>query len=135
MLRTTKQWWGVTLDAPDASALAHFYADLLGWRVFDDSDAWATVAPSEGAGYNLGFMTEQHYQRPVWPAVPGTQQQSMHLDLEVDDLDEAVSHALSLGAELASYQPQETVRVLLDPAGHPFCVYLDTGRDDRRLPG
>ncbi len=50
---------------------------------------------------------------------------SMHLDLEVDDLDHAVAYAVEVGATLASYQPQETVRVMLDPAGHPFCLYLD----------
>jgi hypothetical protein len=50
---------------------------------------------------------------------------SMHLDLQVDDLDEAVAHAVEAGAELASFQPQEKVRVMLDPAGHPFCLYLD----------
>jgi hypothetical protein len=47
----------------------------------------------------------------------------LHLDFEVTDLDQAVAHALSLGAELPDHQPQDTVRVLLDPAGHPFCLY------------
>ena len=35
----------------------------------------------------------------------------------------AVARALELGAELPEHQPQENVRVLLDPAGHPFCLY------------
>jgi hypothetical protein len=48
-----------------------------------------------------------------------------HLDVEVDDLDEGVAYALSVGAELADFQPQEKVRVMLDPAGHPFCLYTD----------
>jgi hypothetical protein len=52
---------------------------------------------------------------------------SMHLDLEVDDPDEAVAHALEVGAALADHQPQESVRVMLDPAGHPFCLYVDGG--------
>ncbi len=26
---------------------------------------------------------------------------------------------------LATHQPQANVRVLLDPAGHPFCLCLD----------
>jgi hypothetical protein len=30
-----------------------------------------------------------------------------------------------MGAELACHQPQDDVRVLLDPVGHPFCLYLD----------
>jgi len=60
----------------------------------------------------------------VWPAEPGQPQMSMHLEIEVDDLDEALAHAVSVGAELAAYQPQPTVRVLLDPTGHPFCLYF-----------
>jgi hypothetical protein len=49
----------------------------------------------------------------------------MHLDVEVDELDAAVADAIALGASVAGYQPQEHVRVLLGPAGHPFCLYLD----------
>ena len=40
-----------------------------GWQVFDEADGGAAVAPSEDAGYNLAFQTEEHYVRPVWPAV------------------------------------------------------------------
>jgi len=129
-LRTRKHWWGVVLDAPDGPALAHFYARLLGWQVFNEGDGGAAVAPSDDAGYNLAFQTEEHYVRPVWPAMEGEPQMSMHLDIEVDDLEEAVAHAVGLGAELAPFQPQEDVRVLLDPAGHPFCVYLDPAEVD-----
>lgn len=123
-LRTRTTWWGVTLDAPDPGALAHFYARLLGWQVFDEDDEGAAAAPSEDAGYNLAFQREDKYVRPVWPAEEGKPQMSMHLDFEVDDLEQAVAHALECGAELASYQPQDDVRVMLDPAGHPFCLYL-----------
>jgi hypothetical protein len=52
-------------------------------------------------------------------------QMSMHLDLEVDDIDAAVAHAVAVGAELATHQPQSNVRVMLDPAGHPLCPYVD----------
>jgi predicted enzyme related to lactoylglutathione lyase len=124
-LRTKSQWWGVALDAPDGRALAHFYAELLGWQIFGDDEREAAVAPSKDAGYNLAFQTEDHYVRPVWPAAAGEPQMSMHLDIQVDDLEEAVAHAVKVGADLAAYQPQETVRVMLDPAGHPFCLYLD----------
>ena len=124
-LRTKTQWLGVVLDAPDARELAGFYAQLLGWKLFNESDAWADVAPSEDAGYNLAFASEEKYVRPVWPTIEGQPQMSMHLDIEVDDLEDAVRYAISCGAELASYQPQEKVRVLFDPAGHPFCLYTD----------
>lgn len=125
-LRTKAQWWGVALDAPDARELAHFYQRLLGWQIFSESPQWATLAPSEEAGFNLAFATEESYVRPVWPAAAGHQQMSMHLDIEVDDLEEAVVYAVKAGEDLASYQPQKTVRVMLDPAGHPFCLYVDT---------
>ena len=47
----------------------------------------------------------------------------MHLDIWVDDLDTAGARAESLGAVLAEFQPQDEVRVYLDPAGHPFCLF------------
>lgn len=119
-LRTNKHWWGVTLDAPDGRQLAEFYARLLGWELTGSS-----VAPSADAGYFLGFQTEPRYVRPVWPAEPGQPQMAMHLEIEVDDLEEAVAHAVEAGAEVAAFQPQEAVRVMLDPAGHPFCLYVD----------
>jgi len=125
VLRTKSQWFGVVLDAPDARELAHFYARLLGWRIFNESPDWTDVAPSEDAGYNLAFATEQNYVRPVWPTVEGQPQMSIHLDFGVDDVEAAVAHAVACGAEVASYQPQETVRVMIDPAGHVFCLYLD----------
>ena len=139
VLRTTKTWWGPVLDAPDGRALADFYARLLDWQVFDGDDEGAAVAPSEDAGYCLGFQTERHYVRPVWPAAPGDPQMSMHLDIEVDDLAQAVEHAVACGAEQAAFQPQDDVRVMLDPAGHPFCLYLDPsekrGDDEAHVDG
>jgi len=48
----------------------------------------------------------------------------MHLEIQVDDLEAGVAHAVAQGATLAGFQPQEDVRVCLDPAGHPFCLFL-----------
>ncbi len=112
------------LDAPDAPALARFYARLLGWRIGKEEPGWATVAPPDGVAY-LGFQTSPQYVPPVWPPADGQQQMMMHLDLEVADLDTAVARAIEAGATLAAYQPQDKVRVLLDPVGHPFCLYVD----------
>ncbi|RLV51133.1 VOC family protein [Nocardioides mangrovicus] len=125
-LHPEKSWFGVVLECADASELAHFYRRLLGWELFADAPDWATVAPSATGGLNLAFNGDPGYARPVWPRVDGEQQMQLHLDFQVEDLDEAVDHALACGATLASFQPQDDVRVLLDPAGHPFCVYLDS---------
>ena len=115
-------FWGVVLEAPDGLALARFYAELLGWEWKGDR-GWATVAPPEGVAY-LGFQSSEEYVRPLWPAQPGAQQQMLHLDFEVDDLAAAGAHAVELGATGAAYQPNPNVLVHLDPAGHPFCLYL-----------
>jgi catechol-2,3-dioxygenase len=115
---------GVVLDAPDAQELAKFYRRLLGWSAIQEQDDWITLgAPGGGAG--LSFQTEDRYARPVWPAGPGDQQMSVHLDIKVEDLAEAGAHAEKAGATLADFQPQEDVRVYLDPVGHPFCLYVD----------
>ncbi len=121
--RSPDKWWGVAIDAPNAPALADFYAGLLGWTVTRSDPGWATVGPPDGVAY-LGFQTSAEYERPVWPPADGRQQQMMHLDIEVDDLATATADAVAHGATLAAYQPQADVRVLLDPAGHPFCLYL-----------
>lgn len=119
-------YWGVYLDTPDARALAGFYADLLGWEIHGADGDDVVMAPPDGVAY-LGFQTSRSYERPVWPPVGGSQQMMMHLDFEVDDLATATDHAVQLGAKLAAHQPQENVRVLLDPDGHPFCLYTDQG--------
>ncbi|GAB3799535.1 VOC family protein [Micromonospora zhanjiangensis] len=111
------------LDAPDARELAAFYRRLLGWETRQDEPDWVTLrAPGGGAG--LSFQTESAYVRPVWPAGPGDPQMSVHLDIAVDDLAVAGAHAEAAGATLAGFQPQDDVRVYLDPAGHPFCLFL-----------
>jgi hypothetical protein len=72
-------------------------------------------------------MMKPHLARvraPGLPPVEGHQQQMLHLDIEVDDLAAAVADAVRMGARVAGFQPQEEVRVMLDPIGHPFCRYL-----------
>jgi predicted enzyme related to lactoylglutathione lyase len=123
--RTLTTWWGVVLEAPDAHALAQFYSQVLGWPIVTDKPGWATIAPEGSVSY-IAFNASQEYVPPVWPPVEGDQQMMMHLDVAVDDLETAAAHAIELGATPTAHQPEDTVRVMLDPAGHPFCLYLDT---------
>ncbi|MET1074260.1 MAG: VOC family protein [Umezawaea sp.] len=114
---------GIVLDTPDVPALTAFYRRLLGWPQVADEPEWATLrSPDGGAG--LSFQQESAYRRPAWPAGPGDQQMMAHLDIRVDDLAEAGAHAVEAGAVLADFQPQDDVRVYLDPDGHPFCLFL-----------
>ena len=120
--RSVANYWGVVLDAEDAHASAGFYRVLLGWAIAKEEPEDVALLPPDGVAY-LAIQTNHRYVRPVWPDDGRSQQMMVHLDLEVDDLDSAVASAIASGAELASYQPQEDVRVMLDPAGHPFCLY------------
>jgi catechol 2,3-dioxygenase-like lactoylglutathione lyase family enzyme len=113
----------VVLDCPDAHELADFYGKLLGWPVTLSEQDWVLMRDPNG-GTGLSFQSEADYRPPVWPEQPGEQQKMLHLDFRVDDLDEAGAHALSAGARLADFQPQDDVRVYFDPAGHPFCLFL-----------
>ncbi len=115
----------VTIGAPDPGELARFYGELLGWPgEFEEN--WAQLqGPTNGGLSTLNFEVEKAYIRPTWPSAAGEQQIMEHLDIAVDDLDKAVAWAEGLGATLAEHQPQKTVRVMLDPAGHPFCLFAD----------
>ncbi|MFD5159469.1 VOC family protein [Streptomyces hawaiiensis] len=116
------------LDAPHARELADFYLRLLpGWGVWRDEDGpdWVHIRPPDG-GTGLSFQTEPAYVPPVWPSAADRQQMMIHLDIEVDDLERETARAVAAGARLADFQPQDDVRVLLDPAGHPFCLYTRT---------
>jgi catechol 2,3-dioxygenase-like lactoylglutathione lyase family enzyme len=110
------------LGTSDPRGLASFYRELLGWEVRDDQDGWVVLKPADG-GTGLSFQREDNHVPPTWPPAPGEQQMQAHLDIGVGDLATGVQRAQSLGATLASYQPQDDVRVLLDPAGHPFCLF------------
>jgi predicted enzyme related to lactoylglutathione lyase len=118
-------WWGTAIEAPDPGGLARFYAELLGWHIVPEEPGTSIVAASPHGPFFV-FQKADGYRAPTWPPVDGEQRPMMHFDFQVGDLDQAVAEAVALGASLSSVQPRENVRVLLDPAGHPFCL----GRDD-----
>jgi catechol 2,3-dioxygenase-like lactoylglutathione lyase family enzyme len=114
----------VVLDAPDVRALGEFYQRLLGWKVTSDDDdpTWLRLAP-EGGGTGLAIQYEPQYVPPVWPSESDQQQMQLHLDFKIEDLAAAAAHAERCGATLAKWQPDDDVRVFLDPVGHPFCLF------------
>jgi predicted enzyme related to lactoylglutathione lyase len=122
--RTSDMWWGVAIETDDPAALARFYSELLGWRIAHEEPGTTVLATPQGSSF-LVFQQAAGYTPPVWPPVDGEQRPMMHLDFQVDDLDTSVAEAVALGASLLTEQPQPNVRVLADPAGHPFCLCLD----------
>jgi catechol 2,3-dioxygenase-like lactoylglutathione lyase family enzyme len=122
MERPGLRFTATTLCSPDAGALARFYAGLLGWAVKKEEPGWVMLAAPDG-GRELYFHGDEAYRPPVWPSRPDRQQMMSHLEIQADDVPAAVAFAESLGARQAEFQPQDDVRVMLDPDGHPFCLY------------
>jgi catechol 2,3-dioxygenase-like lactoylglutathione lyase family enzyme len=109
----------VVLDTDDPPRLAEFYTALLGWQVAETEDDWITIKGDSGT--EIAFQLALNHKPPTWPdnAVP----QQFHLDLDVDDLDQAAAYAESIGARRAAggdHAPDFIV--FLDPSGHPFCL-------------
>ena len=111
-----------TLSTRDARRLASFYEALLGWRRTTDEPGWVVIAGGDTA-HRIAFHEDIAYEQPEWPSRAGRQQMQVHLELGADDVGAAVAHAIACGARLAEVQPQESVRVMLDPDGHPFCLF------------
>ncbi|WP_328826040.1 VOC family protein [Streptomyces sp. NBC_00252] len=107
----------LSLDCDDPRALAAFWAATLGGEITVESDGFCAV--DLGALLLVTVRVPDH-RPPQWP--DGTPKQ-FHLDVAVTDLEAAEQLALAAGATKAAGQPApDRWRVLLDPAGHPFCL-------------
>ena len=124
---------GPVLDSPNPIALAKFYERLLGWSIARSEgpqpgnppeDGWALLRSPNGE-QKIEVQWEPQYVAPMWPPEEGKQLMMIHRDFGVEDLEAGVQWALDVGAVLASHQPQENVRVMHDPDGHPFCLFPD----------
>jgi catechol 2,3-dioxygenase-like lactoylglutathione lyase family enzyme len=116
---TVGRLWSVTLDCDDPVKVRDFWAAMLGGKVAHTSENFVGVELASGMW--IGAVRSPGHKPAEWPE--GDTPQQFHLDLAVDDLDEAEKAALDLGAAKADHQPDpDKWRVLLDPAGHPFCV-------------
>jgi Glyoxalase-like domain len=109
--------FAVTLDCPDPLVLARFYQTFAGGRVDEGGPGFAALTTDT---IRIDF---QRVANPSaeWPGEDTPRR--AHLDFAVDDLPTAEAYVLRQGATLAEHQPGGTrFRVLIDPAGHPFCL-------------
>jgi catechol 2,3-dioxygenase-like lactoylglutathione lyase family enzyme len=118
----------VVLDCADVLELSRFYQSLLGGvvnqpdRRWSLSGGWATLHV-EG-GFVLAFQRVENHQPPQWPDPAHPEQ--FHLDLAVEDLDQAQEDVLNRGATLLDAgDGKRGWRIFADPAGHPFCLVRD----------
>ncbi len=108
----------MTIDCADPRPVAEFWAAMLGGEVTFTAIGNGLVRSDS---ISVAAMRVDDYVAPTWPA--GDIPKQLHLDLGVADLDAAQTEAVRLGARPASVQvAPDQRRVLLDPAGHPFCL-------------
>jgi catechol 2,3-dioxygenase-like lactoylglutathione lyase family enzyme len=128
------------LDTTDPRRLAEFYRELLGYRYragdepptdgTPDEPDWLVLTDGSGGSHGLAFQLVDELPPTNWPEPPGIPQQ-LHLDMGVPDVDELArqrSRALDLGASERldrSADEEEPLYVFADPAGHPFCIFVD----------
>lgn len=118
---------GIAVDCPDPKALCTFYSALLGIEPAGD-DA-VVIAKGDQGNLELWFQPVENYVPPTWPTQERGQQ--IHLDFVTEDIGAAVAYAESLGATRAPAPPEDDFTVMLDPAGHPFCIAAPfTGLED-----
>jgi catechol 2,3-dioxygenase-like lactoylglutathione lyase family enzyme len=103
----------VVIDCPDPYLLAGFYSELLGLPVTYRSDGWVVIATNDTTS-GVAFQRAPEHRPPQWPDPDHPQQ--YHMDVMVDDVEEAAVQVLALGARRLSGP------VFADPAGHPFCL-------------
>ncbi|MHA7172325.1 VOC family protein [Arthrobacter monumenti] len=108
----------LVIDCEDIETTAKFHESLVGMQRVDTEDDWITIgdAPDRPA---VAFQKVEKLTPPDWPGSEHPQQ--MHVDVKVEDLDDGEKKVLELGARKQGYE-QESFRVYLDPAGHPFCL-------------
>ncbi|TFV54580.1 VOC family protein [Mycobacterium sp. PS03-16] len=109
----------VVVDCRDPQALAEFYAGVLGGEVRPEDKDWVVL--TEPSGRRLAFQRAPQHEPPDFPDPHGSQQ--FHLDIRVDDVDDAERRVLDLGAtRVAGATEDDDFRVFRDPAGHTFCL-------------
>jgi hypothetical protein len=130
------------LDTTDARGLAEFYQQLLGlqYRPGDEPPGpgepdprggdWLVLLSAGPGQPQLAFQKVDELPRSTWPHPKLPQQ--LHLDIAVQnrpELDEAHDRALGLGAEVLldrTDDAEEPLYVFADPAGHPFCIFVES---------
>jgi catechol 2,3-dioxygenase-like lactoylglutathione lyase family enzyme len=111
------------LDCPDPLALAGFYSAVLGVPIGYSDDDWVEVGDrGDPTRAHLAFQLAPDHVPPQWPD-PSHPQQA-HLDIHVEDVEDAEPRLLALGATRLPGEGGD-FRVYADPAGHPFCLVWD----------
>lgn len=111
-LGTVDQW---VINAVEPSALARFWAFVLGGEVRDREDGWAVLHGASGLP-RLSFQPT-----PEAKHAPNR----VHLDVLVEDITEAVQATAERGGVPVGEpvtDEQGSFQILRDPEGNEFCL-------------
>ena len=107
---------GVTFDCVDPQLIAGFWSALLGRQPGPSPDGWVYLGCRDDPEPRLVFQ-------PV--PEPKAGKVRIHLDVSVDDVDDAIELVIALGGrsigERQDYDAGAVV-VMADPEGHEFCL-------------
>ncbi|HEX5202087.1 VOC family protein [Paractinoplanes rhizophilus] len=109
-------WSGVTVDCLDPERVARFWSALLGRAPGPSEDGWVYLGERGDPQPRLVFQ-------PV--AEPANGKVRIHLDVAVDDIDEATAEVVRLGGRATGERhdyDSGVVVVMTDPEDHAFCL-------------
>ncbi|MGI9605616.1 MAG: VOC family protein [Acidimicrobiales bacterium] len=128
------------IDATHARSVAEFWRELLGYgyRRGDEpppdgtadsrGEDWLVLVDQAGEP-RLAVQQVGELPRSTWP--DPTVSQQLHLDLTVAsvvELERQRDRATALGGTILENRiddPEEALIVFADPAGHPFCIFVE----------
>ena len=109
-------WSGVTIDYLDPERVARFWSALLG----------RDPGPSQAGWVYLGDRSDPQPRLVFQPvSEPAIGKVRIHLDVSVDDIDEAVAAVIGLGGRATGERHDYdggVVIVMADPENHEFCL-------------
>lgn len=110
----------ISVDSRDPSALAHFWAEALGWRVTYEEDEEVVLEPPAGSPEDGVCPDILFLPVPEGKVVKNR----VHLDLRPEDRDAEVARLEGLGARRVDVGQDDSVTwvVMADPEGNEFCV-------------
>jgi predicted enzyme related to lactoylglutathione lyase len=123
--RHATTWWAVTIDCVDPVRVAAFWSALLGAPVEEpgpDRPGWLRLRPLAPHGPMVNFQ-------PV--AEPKVGKARIHLDVLVDDIEDAVAHVVRLGGTDTGAReslPRGRIAVVKDPEGNELCLLAAPAR-------
>ena len=111
------------MDCNDPIALSKFWQQIVGGEVDPQTETaeWVALSGVPGIGY-LGFQKVSE---------PKAVKNRMHIDVDVESIDDAVALAVARGAKKVAGVVEEQTnwfQVMLDPEGHEFCFILRKNR-------